>query len=247
MIRVLLVGESWSITSIHTKGFDSFTTAHYAEGGAALIKVFLDSGFDLTYMQSHIAASNFPFTVEELNAYDVILLSDIGSNTFLLPGSTFLGGNPSANRLSVIKQWVESGGGFGMIGGYLSFQGIEAKANYRNTVISEILPILMEEGDDREETPEGSRIEVTGKHQITSGFSDPSPDLLGYQRFMAKPNAQILATVNQHPFLVVGDFGLGRTLAYASDIGPHWAPTKFTDWDGFASIWKQSAIWLAGK
>jgi uncharacterized membrane protein len=168
MIRVLLVGESWSTTSIHTKGFDSFTTVHYAEGGGALIKVLLDSGFGLTYMQSHIAAGNFPFTVEELNAYDVILLSDIGSNTFLLPGSTFLSGNPSANRLSVIKQWVKSGGGFGMIGGYLSFQGIEAKANYRNTVISEILPILMEEGDDREETPEGSRIEVTGKHQITS-------------------------------------------------------------------------------
>ncbi|VEA30618.1 Uncharacterized membrane protein [Salmonella enterica subsp. enterica] len=28
-----------------------------------------------------------------------------------------------------------------MIGGYLSFMGIEAKANYKNTVLAEVLPV----------------------------------------------------------------------------------------------------------
>jgi len=33
--RVLLAGESWTTTSIHVKGFDSFTTVERAEGGAS--------------------------------------------------------------------------------------------------------------------------------------------------------------------------------------------------------------------
>ena len=30
--RVLIAGESWTVHSIHQKGFDSFTTTEYAEG-----------------------------------------------------------------------------------------------------------------------------------------------------------------------------------------------------------------------
>ena len=36
MTRVLIAGESWTTTSIHVKGFDSFTTVAYEEGVAAL-------------------------------------------------------------------------------------------------------------------------------------------------------------------------------------------------------------------
>ncbi len=42
-----------------------------------------------------------------------------------------------------------------MIGGYLSFMGIEAKANYKNTVLADVLPVTMLDGDDRVEKPEG--------------------------------------------------------------------------------------------
>ncbi len=41
-----------------------------------------------------------------------------------------------------------------MIGGYLSFMGIEAKANYKNTVLADVLPVTMLDGDDRVEKPE---------------------------------------------------------------------------------------------
>ena len=33
-MRVLLAGESWTMHTIHQKGFDSFTTTAYAEGDA---------------------------------------------------------------------------------------------------------------------------------------------------------------------------------------------------------------------
>ena len=35
------------------------------------------------------------------------------------------------NALALIKEYVSNGGGLLMIGGYLSFTGIEAKANYK--------------------------------------------------------------------------------------------------------------------
>ena len=62
--RVLIAGESWTTHSIHQKGFDSFTTTEYAEGVVWLRDALLAGGFDVHYMPSHIAAREFPSTVE---------------------------------------------------------------------------------------------------------------------------------------------------------------------------------------
>ena len=35
--KVLLAGESWVTHSTHVKGFDSFTTSSYSEGGTELM------------------------------------------------------------------------------------------------------------------------------------------------------------------------------------------------------------------
>lgn len=59
MTRVLVAGESWSVASIHAKGFDSFTTVDYADGGAALLGVLDAGGFKVTYMPCHVAAKEF--------------------------------------------------------------------------------------------------------------------------------------------------------------------------------------------
>jgi hypothetical protein len=57
----------------------------------------------------------------------------------------------------------------------------------------------------------------------------------------------VLSQVNGFPLLTVGDYGQGRSAAFASDIGPHWAPRTFTRWDGFAQLWTQTISWLAGE
>jgi uncharacterized membrane protein len=247
LTRVLLAGESWTTTSVHVKGFDSFTTVEYAEGGGALIDALERAGHDVTFMPNHVAATAFPFTLEQLDAFDVVLLSDIGANTLLIPPETFSRGEIRPNRLEALRDWVLKGGGLGMIGGYLSFQGIEAKANYRNSPLAGVLPVEMEVGDDREETPEGARPAVRGSHTLTAGLDAEWPPLLGFQRVVARTDAAVLVEVKGHPLLVVAQAGLGRTVAYTTDIGPHWAPSGFTDWPGFGLLWDRAVRYLAGE
>jgi uncharacterized membrane protein len=245
--RILLAGESWSVTSIHTKGFDSFTTVEYAEGADRLLEALRGAGHDVTFMPSHVAARAFPATAEALGDYDAVLLSDIGANTLLIPPSTFARGERHPNRLEALREWTRSGGGLAMIGGYLSFQGIEAKANYRNTALADLLPVEREPGDDREECPQGVQPRSPGAHPLVAGLEGDWPAILGYQRLAARPGAEVAATVGEHPLLVTGTAGAGRTLAFATDIGPHWAPDAFTGWPGFATLWDRAVRWLAGE
>jgi uncharacterized membrane protein len=241
--KVLIAGESWSTTSIHVKGFDSFTTVAYEEGVGALRDALLGAEHEVTFMPNHVAAVDFPHTVDELGAWDVVLLSDIGSNTLLIPPATFARFEARPNRLAALRDWTRGGGGLGMIGGYFSFQGIEAKANYRDTPVAAVLPVEMEVGDDRVETPEDPAPKVVAEHPVVEGLPREWPPLLGYQRVTAR--GTVLATVNGDPLVVVGAAGEGRALAYTSDIGPHWAPPAFLEWDGYARLWDQAVRWLA--
>jgi uncharacterized membrane protein len=46
--------------------------------------------------------------------------------------------------------------------------------------------------------------------------------------------------------LVSGHFGRGRTLVWTSDIGPHWVPDSFAQWEGFGKLWLNALTWLTG-
>lgn len=246
--RVLIAGESWTVHSIHQKGFDSFTTTEYAEGVRWLKEALEAGGWDVTFQPSHVAARDFPFDAEALSAYDCVMLSDIGANTLLLHPETFSKSRVLPNRLVAIRDYVANGGGFVMIGGYLTFQGIEGKALYHETPIEEILPVTMMAGDDRAERPEGVVPEVRlGAHAIVNGLEAQWPALLGYNRVKPKAGVEIIATVGNDPLIVAGSYGMGRAVAFTSDCGPHWAPPPFVDWKGYNPLWQQLADWVAGE
>lgn len=248
MSRILLAGESWTTTSTHTKGFDSFTTTTYAEGGADFIAVLEAVGHEVTYLPSHVAAEQFPATEEELRAYDAVVLSDIGSNTLLLRAATFLQGQARPNPLVSLARWVNGGGALLMVGGYLSFQGIEGKANYARSPLAEVLPVFMETGDDRQETPQGvAPAVVHSRHQVVAGLEQTWPQILGFQCVVAKPQAETLVDVDGHPLVVVGAAGQGRAMAFTSDMGPHWIPAEFLAWPGYARFWQQALAWLCER
>jgi uncharacterized membrane protein len=244
--RVLLVGESWISLGMHVKGFNSFPTAYYEEGLAPLADAL--SGFaKLVHLPGHLAATQFPDTAEALRAYSVILFSDIGSDTLLLHPDTFLRSIARPNRLRVLQEYVWGGGGFGMLGGYMSFGGFEGKAHYHRTPVEEILPVEIVPYDDRVETPEGIQPQILDDdHPILADIAGPWPALLGYNRFTAKPSGQVLLRHGDDPLLVVGTYGTGRTLAYASDVSPHWGSTDFVHWHHYRTFWRQLVQWLAG-
>src|SRR5690349_2865315 len=101
--RVLIAGESWTVHSIHQKGFDSFTTTEYAEGVRWLREALEAGGWTIDYMPSHIAARDFPLTPEALSIYGCVMLSDIGANTLLLHPDTFVRSRQLPNRLLALR------------------------------------------------------------------------------------------------------------------------------------------------
>jgi uncharacterized membrane protein len=247
MPKVLFAGESWTVHSIHQKGFDSFTTTEYAEGGGWLKQALTRGGWDITYQPAHIAAREFPTTPEALSAYDCVILSDIGANTLLLHPETFSKSKPLPNRLTSLKTYVENGGGLVMVGGYLTFQGIDAKAQYAGSPVEDVLPVTLSRYDDRAENPSGIAPAQAASHAITAHVPADWPDLLGYNRVTAKPGATVITTVGDDPLLVAGFHGKGRAVAFTSDCGPHWAPPPFVDWPGYDPLWQGIVAWAAGR
>lgn len=247
-LRVLLAGESWISNSTHFKGWDFFSSTAYDTGIAYLQKALVSAGIEFTHLPNHLADTHFPNTAEGLAGYEVIILSDIGSNTLLLHPDTWLRGKSTPNRLRLLKEWVTQGGGLAMCGGYYSFAGIYGAARYHRTPVEEVLPVSISPYDDRVETPEGTETEVVApEHPILAGMPSPWPVLLGFNEITLKPGAQLLAKVGDYPLLAVQTAGQGRTLAWASDIGPHWCPEPFATWDGYARLWVQAVEWLAGR
>jgi uncharacterized membrane protein len=250
-VSILLVGESWITHGSHIKGFDHFSNSIY-ETGHHYLKTALEKAsgkFILEHMPSHLATENFPETIEELNKYDVVIFSDIGSNSLLLSKKVFIEGKTAPNRLKLVKEWVEAGGGFCMCGGYMSFGGFQGAAKFHRTPIEEILPVDIFPYDDRVEVPEGTRsIVVEKQHPIVKGVEIEGPFLLGLQEAILKDDANLVIKTDQDlPLLVTRSYGKGRTMAWMTDIGPHWCPEEFANWEGFKLIWTQAMNWLAGK
>lgn len=246
MPKVLLAGESWSSTTHHTKGFDTFFTSTYEEGAGPFLQAMEQAEIDVDFMPNHVAMVKFPGTVDELREYDLVILSDIGANTLNLPPQVFGESKTAPDRIRAIRDYVKQGGSLLMVGGYLSFQGIQAMANYRNTLLAEVLPVAMEVGDDREEVPAGATPSVVlPDHPIVAGFSSEKwPHLLGFHRLTAKPNTDVVLSVNDYPLLTVGEYGNGKSAAFASDMAPHWLPPEFLAWDGYARLFTGLVRWL---
>lgn len=245
-LKILFAGESWTSHTIHVKGFDSFTTSVYEEGVRWIRDAFEKAGHTFTYIPGQCVSEDFPFYMEDLEIYDLVVLSDIGANTLLLPSRTFSHSQPCPNRLDLIREYVSNGGALLMIGGYLTFQGIDAKGRYHGTPVEECLPVELSSVDDRMEMPQGFRPYITNPdHEILTGIPGEWPAFLGYNRLTAKPGSSVLLKAGTDPFLVVGKYGKGRSGAFASDCSPHWAPPGFVDWEYYPVLWNQLASWLA--
>ena len=244
-LSVLVVGESWIRHIVHLKGFDQFHSTEYQEGASVFLAGLSESGFDVTYIRAHEISSRFPTTAAEFDAFDVVVLSDVGANSFLLCDETFLRSDPSVNRLSLLGDYVRRGGGLVMVGGYMSFSGIDGRARYTMSPLASILPVEMLHYDDRIERPEGVRPVVSvPEHEAVGGIVSAWPMLLGYNKVAAKADSTVIAEVGEDPLLVVGHVGNGRAAAFTSDLAPHWAPSEFVEWSHYRHLWASIIGWV---
>ena len=251
--KVLLVGESWMTSETHYKGFDHFGSARYHIGSQPLLDAMKGSGFEITQMPAHEAAEGFPFEASGLAGYDIIILSDIGANTLLLPPVVWQRSQCVPNRLRLLKDWVAQGGNLIMMGGYFSFQGIDGRARWRKTPVEDTLPVTCLPWDDRVEIPEGATAEILlPEHSVVDGLTGMVwPPILGVNEVELREGATVVARLPEdqggHPLLVLGSHGRGRTAAWTSDIGPHWLSPEFCEWEGYARLWKNVFGWLLAR
>jgi len=244
-IKVLIAGESWFITTTHTKGFDSMTTTSYEEAVGSLLNALVSGDIDVDFLPNHLASQQFPNTPDALKTYHAIILSDIGANTLLLHPDTFIHSKTSPNRLDLIHDYVQNGGGLMMIGGYLSFTGLSGKANYKGTKVEAALPVSLMLTDDRMEIPQGyTPVMDNPSHPIMLGIQAPWPTLLGYNKVILKSQSISLLSYNGDPISAIWEYGNGRAGVFTSDCAPHWGSPEFLNWPGYKIYFQRMIGWL---
>ena len=162
--------------------------------------------------------------------------------------SDYPASNFTAKQMKVIVDKVKDGMGLLMIGGWESFTG--DGGDYHHTPFTEALPVIMQSQDDRVNFSGPCLVIKKHDHEIIDSlpFDQTIPAIGGLNAFDVKRGAAVLLSAVQfkaakdnstvdfkqgctYPLLVVGDYGLGRTAAFASDVAPHWVG-PFVDWGG---------------
>ena len=201
------------------------------EAGSYLAGLMAQSSIPFDYLASDQGFEDRSFS----HSYRGIILSDYPAKNF------------TSEQLGKLAEKVCQGMGLLMIGGWASFTG--TRREYMATVLKDVLPVLMQDQDDRVNSWQPCVIEKRMAHAIVEGlpFDRCSPSVGGFNRFQAKPDAETILTVRQigvsrkgerldfapsfdrDPLLVIGTFGSGRVAAFASDVAPHWVG-GLVDW-----------------
>jgi uncharacterized membrane protein len=223
----------------------------YFEMGKYFINALVENDIEVNYIPTNKVAEEFPWSLEEMKKFNVIVVSDVGSDTFLISSRT-MAGEKTPNRLKLIEEFVSEGGGFLMWGGYLSFTGLYGKGFYKNTVIEKILPVNLMTTDDRVEVPEGFLPKILLKdHPILNGITEKWQGwFLSYNRLIAKEGADVIAVIEEYggdPFLAAWEYSKGRTLASAVDCAHHGAAPSFLKWEYSKKLYANMVKWLAKK
>jgi uncharacterized membrane protein len=174
--------------------------------------------------------SLIPFPVktlfsEELATFDLLIFDNFNYSLFLSP-----------DYLQNIRSFVDSGGGFALIGG----PNLYNEGKNRLSALGDILPFrFVEEEFYRRDSPVGLRLTRTGaEHPLMQAADDLSenandlfrfwqqlPPLDGINLFEIKGSADVLlesADGIAWPILTAADYGKGRVVALASDYAWKW-------------------------
>lgn len=219
----------------------------------------LRSVHDLT-MSSPSELALIPFPTDELfrqhlTSFDVVLLQDFDYGPYQMSG-----------YLPLLRDYVKKGGGLAMIGGSLSFDG----GGYGETPLAEVLPVRMRPTDSQgaaivqgDFSPEPVTkylhhplLELYPEpQQIVYAFKTLYP-LTGMNELLGARDGAVVLLEHPHakntrgeklPVLAVGNYGRGRSLAFATDTSWHWSmPTagKGADSSVYDRFWDRAVRYL---
>ncbi len=249
MLKVFYCGDEVLLITTYVKGMNAWTDGVRHDESTHLKKALNDDPeIDLTYLPTSACQREFPMP-DELEEYDVVLFSDVGTDTIIMYEDRFNNCPMGTDRLAGLKKWVENGGGICGVGGWMSFGGMFGMAKWHNTAIEEVLPATCYPYDDRVEISEGMTPEVIKpEHPFFDGvdFDSAPPLFSGYNEIQAKEDAEILAEHNGDPIIMTGQYGKGKTMAFASDPAPHWG-RGMVEWEDYAQFWVNVVKWLGDE
>lgn len=183
-----------------------------------------------------------------IEAYDVLIFSDIEGKLFQLAPSFFdrekFGTQvltyPDRVRLTV--EAVHSGKRMMFLGGWYSFTGQMGKGGWGRTHLQDILPVRCLEYEDLVESTEGYTASVTeeGRKSFDGIDFNTMPPILGYNETVPIKGCPVLIGVKEtnHPLVAARDVGRGRVLVYTSDPAPHWG-CNFVFWSAYNAFWQR--------
>lgn len=247
-MKVLYAGDDKIGTSQFFVGADNFQvfTGRIKDYEPVLDTLDGIGNIEVEHLKATDAVEEFPWSLEELEAYDVLVVSDFSRDTLLPHFSE--GAIPGPNRIRLIKDFVEAGGGLVYCGGWMTYQGYRGVGNWQGTYVDEVLPVEIKPVfDDRKERPEGAEWTVLDEdHPITAGMDTTDlPVVYGYNETAGfLDGADALAEVEGHPFLAAHEHGNGRVIALTTDPGPKWG-NDLLEWGGYEAFWERSLRWVA--
>lgn len=252
-MNVLLAGETFAATTSVAVGGDVLTSATTVNGATAFNAALAAAGITVTQIGGDRCAAEFPDSLNALTRYQGVIISDVGALTLLVTQDA-RAGRAGVNRLEILRAYVEGGGGLMLAGGYMGFQGMFGTARFHDTPVEDVLPIRCLPYSDGMEVPQGLQVAVMEpSHAIFAGIDGPWPPILGMNKltFRGDGSSRLLATCQYRgtdwPLLSIRNHGRGRTVAWATDIGPHWLSQDFLGWPHYGKLMTNIIRWLAGN
>ncbi|MBW2408447.1 MAG: VWA domain-containing protein, partial [Deltaproteobacteria bacterium] len=83
-------------------------------------------------------------------------------------------------------------------------------------------------------------------HEIVQGIKDQLPVIYGQIITYPKPGASVLMNTSQGPLLAAWQYGLGRSVAYTSDLSARWGK-EWVAWEHYGRFVSQMVKWARRK
>lgn len=246
---------------LHLNGRPSWDSRFLRETLANNPKVDLLSFFILRTLTDDVGATTselslipFPSNLlfsDYLNSFDLVIFHNFKFSPFI-----------DKKNLSNIKEYVEQGGAFLMIGGDLSFEG----GGYDRTPVEDVLPMRIR-GGARNFLPGEMLMNVQPKlshHPVLRLENDLEQNAKAWKSLppiqgvniglVPRKDSYVLSTVRKnkanHPVLVTRQVKEGRTMAIATDSSWRWNFLRVGEGGSgryYQKFWENVIAWMTGE